>query len=128
MASSIYSRELAAASNQPLVLLELDLDACANTMGTAPCTATVGADGTRCCQSRPTCQDVPNFVKTTRTWRLISAIPGLPRLIVTDYGAQLYPVISHTDGVNTISQDIDVEDGFTRPSEIVVKCLDIGFA
>jgi len=52
----------------PVTVCELTLDFCANTYGVAPCTAS-GAVGTECYNTYETCQDIPNYIKTTKTYR-----------------------------------------------------------
>lgn len=55
---------------RPITIVELDLDACANVYGTAPCTAVLGTTGAqKCFNTFGSCQDAPNFSKTTKTYR-----------------------------------------------------------
>jgi len=51
-------------SREPLQIVVLKLRACANTFGTAPCTATAGT-GLKCFKTFPTCQDPDNYTPTT---------------------------------------------------------------
>jgi hypothetical protein len=72
---------------QPVTVFEIDLDFCANTYGTAPCTATYA---TKCFNTFSTCRDIPNFVKTTKTYRfsnlLLDAASGsIPSLVSVTY-------------------------------------------
>lgn len=70
-----YAAEKAAISRTPITKVELDLDYCQNTFGTAPCTAT----GTpRCYNTFPTCKDKPHFTRGTKTYKLTSADAPLP--------------------------------------------------
>ena len=60
--------------------VELDLPYCANTYGTAPCTASIGVTGAdRCYNCRKTCQDIANFSATTVTLRFAKPAAYLPR-------------------------------------------------
>lgn len=53
-----------------VTVVEIDLPYCANTYGTAPCTASVGVTGERkCFNSLRDCQDRSNFVTGTKTLR-----------------------------------------------------------
>lgn len=52
-------------------VLEVDAPCCANTYGSAPCTAT-GGPGSECHQTWWYCQDLANFVATTRTIKFIT--------------------------------------------------------
>lgn len=55
----------------PTIVVEIDLPRCANTYGTAPCTAAVGVTGDqKCFNTRRTCQDTPNYVDSTQVLRL----------------------------------------------------------
>lgn len=69
---------------QPVVILEIDLDYCTRTYGTAPCTASVGVTGSaKCYNTRRTCQDAANYVAAVKTYRFSSIIlpPGAPLAI-----------------------------------------------
>lgn len=60
-------------------VVEIDLPSCANTYGTAPCTAAVGVTGTdKCFNTIRTCQDRANLVATTRTLRLCMPTENVP--------------------------------------------------
>ncbi len=53
-----------------LTYVEIDVDYCANTYGSAPCTAAVGVTGTiKCFNGLGTCQDRTNFVNSPVTLR-----------------------------------------------------------
>ena len=53
-------------------LVEIDLDTCSRTFGTAPCTAT-NASGYECYNTKRTCQDEANYAVTTKTITLSEA-------------------------------------------------------
>jgi hypothetical protein len=62
-----------------LQFIEIDLDRCANTYGTAPCTASIPATGdVKCFNSKRTCQDVPNFINDPVTLRFAASVDYLP--------------------------------------------------
>lgn len=61
MAYSDKAKEL---GRQPFSITEIDLDFCANTFGTAPCTAI----GEKCYNTIGTCKDIPNYAKTIKTY------------------------------------------------------------
>lgn len=98
-------------------VLELDLDKCANTYGVAPCTA-AGAAGTECYNCFRTCQDKPNFVKTTQTVRFTGI--GSP----VDKSAPARPYISRVTRAVT---ELNPEEGLsTRSSSTVVMVDETG--
>ena len=57
--------------HRPCAVLELDLDVCSLTYGSAPCTA-AGAAGSECYNTIATCQDRANYTRTTRTVSFVS--------------------------------------------------------
>jgi hypothetical protein len=60
-------------------VVEIDLPFCANTYGSAPCTAAVGVTGAdKCYNTIRTCQDRINLVATTRTLRLCEKTEDVP--------------------------------------------------
>jgi len=63
---------------KPLIVLECDLDTCANIYGSSPCTAS-GSAGDECYNTYHTCQDIPNFDKTTKTYRFFERRSDLPK-------------------------------------------------
>ena len=84
-----YETEKRKAGRQPLTIVEIDLDKCAEVYGVAPCTASLGA-GLECYNTFKTCQDPPNYVRTTKTYRFcdgarppvgINAFPCINKVI-----------------------------------------------
>jgi len=63
------------ANRQPFSYVELDLDFCANTFGSAPCTAT-GTGDAKCFNTFISCKDTPNFSSTVKTYRFCSTSGG----------------------------------------------------
>ncbi len=58
-----YDDQKSRVGRQPVQIVELDLDTCVHTYGTAPCTAAIGVTGTdRCYKARKTCQDPTNYL------------------------------------------------------------------
>jgi hypothetical protein len=77
---------------RPINVVELDLDSCARTYGTAPCTAAVGTTGSqKCFNTFKTCQDSANFSKTTKTYKFTDESAFLP------VGEQIFPCIVDLD-------------------------------
>jgi hypothetical protein len=77
-----YATEQAKLGRKPLVVLELDLDTCAEVYGnalaspvTGACTA-AGASGSECYNTQFTCQDILNFSQTTKTYRFCEPVQG----------------------------------------------------
>lgn len=57
-----YATEKLKAGRKPCTIVELELDRCNLTYGTAPCTAAIGVTGERkCFNTRATCQDADNY-------------------------------------------------------------------
>ena len=88
-----YTDSLIKMGRQPFSYVEIDLDFCANAFGVAPCTA-AGSGDAKCYNTIATCQDTPNFTKTTKTYRFCSpngakvpqgldAIPCLKSISIT---------------------------------------------
>lgn len=77
---------------KPVTVVELDLDFCGNTYGSAPCTAAVGTTGTaKCFNTFKTCQDTPNFTRESKTYCFASENALLP------VGEQIFPCIRSVD-------------------------------
>lgn len=77
--SSPYLDSQIIAGRQPFSYVEIDLDFCANTAGVAPCTATQTGDD-KCYNTFASCNDIPNFSLTTKTYRFCSPNGGkVPR-------------------------------------------------
>lgn len=79
-----YASELASISRKPCSLIKMTLDYCAETFGSAPCTAT----GTKCFNTYTTCKDKANYNLTTQDYKFVSqdtAIPFVSGGIVRPY-------------------------------------------
>lgn len=87
-----YDSERVKAGRRPITVVEIDLDYCANTYGTSPCTAAVGVTGSqKCFNCFATCQDKPNFSKTTKTYTFTELNALLP------LGQNVFPCIRSVD-------------------------------
>ena len=62
-----YDDQKIKAGRKPVHIVELELDACSLTYGSAPCTASSAA-GSECYNTIATCQDTANYTKTTKTY------------------------------------------------------------
>ena len=71
---TVYSDKAAELSRTPCSLMKMTLDYCANTFGSAPCTAT----GEECYNTFPTCKDTANYVLTTKDYKFTSSKAPLP--------------------------------------------------
>jgi len=59
--------------------IEIDLDYCDNTYGTAPCTAAVGVTGDiKCFNTNFQCQDKANYTSSPKTYKFCTAVSPLP--------------------------------------------------
>lgn len=95
-------------------ILELDLDFCGNTYSISPCTAS-GASGTECYNCFETCQDKPNFTRTTKTYRFGNRGSIMPQ------GEIIRPYIS---SIKTAPLKIDPDKGTAARSKAIVKLVD----
>jgi hypothetical protein len=75
-------------------VLELDVDTCANTYGSAPCTAAAGT-GNECYNSFGTCQDRTNYTRAVRTLKFCSRSMAAPA------GETLRPYLTDFNGSAT---------------------------
>ena len=69
--SSPYLDSQISMGRQPFSFIEIDLDFCANTAGTSPCTATETGDS-KCYNTYATCNDTTNYSIITKTYRFCS--------------------------------------------------------
>jgi len=66
-----YATQKAKSGQEPVYIVELKLDKCTNTYGSAPCTAS-GPAGLKCFNTFGTCQDQANYTKGTKIIRFSS--------------------------------------------------------
>lgn len=80
---------------KPLQIVEIDIDYCTRTYGSAPCTAVLGTTGVRKCYNTYfTCQDTANFNRTALTLRFSNNQTGLPK------GTIIYPALAGAVSTN----------------------------
>lgn len=99
---------------EQITVLELDLDKCDNTYSIAPCTASLSA-GLECYNTWKTCQDKPNFVKTTKTWSFVTAGADIPA------DEQIRPYIEKIAFAPT---QIDLEKGLAPRGMVTITLRD----
>jgi len=108
---------------QRISWVEIDIDYCSLTFGTAPCTAALSADVPRkCFQTFKTCASTANFTKSTKTMYLFPPVVGLPPM------ANAFPVLSgditESDStVNIAGSDPDIS-AFGKRATISFKVRD----
>ena len=74
-----YATESAKSGRQPIALVELDLDRCSLSYGTAPCGAGIGVTGTTYCyNTRATCQSPATYAPEIHTYRYCTARMRMP--------------------------------------------------
>lgn len=95
-------------------IIELDLDTCGNTYGSAPCTA-AGGTGNECYNTFKTCQDKANFNRQTKTYKFCSRNMNLP-------AAETY--LPYVSSVKTSPTELDVDNGLGRRSTSSVTMID----
>jgi hypothetical protein len=94
---------------RPIQIVEIDLDYCTRTYGTAPCTAALSSSAPRkCFNTFFTCQDTANFNKGTLTLRFSKNLTGLPR------GTVIYPALQSV-GTNPVWINLGGVDDRTGP-------------
>ncbi|MEI6800494.1 MAG: hypothetical protein WCO04_14965 [Pseudomonadota bacterium] len=77
-------------AREPITLVEIDLDYCANTWGTAPCAAVLSAGiPNKCYNGFAGCKSVPNFIKGTKTLTFADPRANLP----IDDGVTYFPAL-----------------------------------
>ncbi len=66
-----YDDVKAEMGREPVIIVEVDVQACSLTYGSSPCTAS-GTGDDKCFQSSSTCDDIANFATSTKTFRFAS--------------------------------------------------------
>lgn len=88
-----YDGQKVKMGKEPVVIVEIDFNACSLTYGNTPCTAS-GAAGTECFNSFSTCQDQANFAASTKTVRFSSVrLDGLGLCFPTITGVSTSPTV-----------------------------------
>jgi len=95
-------------------VLECDLDTCSLTYGVAPCTAS-GAAGSECYNTFKTCQDKPNYTRSTKTYKFVTAGAPIPA------GEALRPYIK---SVTLAPTEIDPQAGVARRADVKIVLMD----
>lgn len=91
-----YSTLKLQVGRKPITVVEIDVDFCSNTYGSAPCTAAVGTTGAqKCYNTFGGCQDTANYAKTTKTYRFCTQTTLLP------VGTNILPCVLDVDTVPT---------------------------
>lgn len=111
-------------ANEPIQIVEIDIDYCGNTYGTAPCSAVLGTTGIKkCFNTFATCQDQVDFLKTTKTFRFINNRVNIPK------GYDAYPVLKE-GGVSAFSGTVNIAGSnprmaaFGRRASVTVNLQD----
>lgn len=75
-------------NREPITIIEIDLDYCANTFGSAPCTAALGGKVDRkCFNTFYSCKSQVDYVKSTITYRFVEPRSSYPK------GATTFPCL-----------------------------------
>ncbi len=101
-------------SRYNVTVLEVDVDTCLNTYGVAPCTAAAGV-GNECYNTYKTCQDRANFVRGTRTVKLMDRGAPIPS------GEELRPYLS---SIKFAPTEIDPDSGVARRASVSLTAVD----
>lgn len=99
--------------DQPIVVIEIDVEVCSLTYGVAPCVAVLGPTAARkCFNTKFTCQDRPHFASSVLTLRLCSAD------VVPPVGLGLFPCITSHNTFSTSVNIAGMEDATKQESAI----------
>lgn len=112
------------ANREPIQLVEIDVDYCSLTYGTAPCTAVLGTTGDlKCFNTYATCQAKAAFTKSTLTIKFVNNRSNLPK------GLNAYPCLEER-GITAFSSTVNIAGGddrlgaFGRRATVEVKLKD----
>lgn len=105
---------LSAHGKRPCTVLELIVDRCSNVYGSAPCTAS-GAAGSECYNTFSTCQDKPNYTKSSQTIKLCS------RGVMSPPGEELRPYLLRSISAPTA---LDFEAGLAPRNVVSLSLAD----
>lgn len=112
------------ANREPIQYVEVVVDYCTRTYGTAPCAAILGTTGTRkCFNTFATCQDTANFLRGTKTLNFINNRSNLPKGLIA------YPVLND-NGISAFSSTVNVAgsnprmNAFGRRASVTVSLTD----
>lgn len=114
-----YATEKVRAGREPITLVELDLDYCANTYGQSPCAAVLGVTGNKLCyNTRATCQDPDNYDPAAKTYRFCSARSVLP------LGLTAIPSVK---SVSLAPTKLEPEGGLGQRASVTITLQDHSF-
>ena len=113
-------------NREPVQIVEIDLDYCSLTYGTAPCTAVLGTTGVRkCYNTYKTCQVQSVFSKTTKTYKFASPRSNFP------IGTGVYfPVLNSVSAISTtvnIAGSDESLNAFGRRATVTVSLQDFPY-
>lgn len=103
---------------RPITIVEMDFETCVNVYGQLPCTAS-GGPGSECYNTRPTCQDVPNYIAGIKTLKVCNQGCPIPP------GETLFPYL---DRFSASSTKLDPEKGLARRAKITLDMVDEAIA
>lgn len=112
------------ANREPIQLVEIDIDYCSLTYGTAPCTASLSSTApNKCFNTYATCQVKPVFDKTVKTIKFVNNRQNLPK------GLNAYPCLEER-GITAFSSTVNIAGSdprlgaFGRRGTVSVKLKD----
>lgn len=112
------------ANREPIQLVEIDIDYCSLTYGTAPCTASLSSiTPNKCFNTYATCQVKPVFDKTVKTIKFVNNRQNLPK------GLNAYPCLEER-GITAFSSTVNIAGSdprlgsFGRRGTVSVKLKD----
>jgi len=112
-----YATQAAKFGRIPTVFVEMDMDFCSRRSGVGACTATQTGDD-KCYNTYSTCNDIPNFDKTIKTYVFSEQNADLP------IGLSTIPLLK---SVQFASQEITPGKGLGVRGSVTAKFLDAPF-
>lgn len=113
-----YDEQRATLGRRPVHLVEMELDYCELTYGSAPCTAAIDVTGpAKCYNTRKTCQDADNYDRGTKVYRFSNVM--MPASGDLDF--QAVPCIKD---VSVLPSRIEPGKGIGKRAVLTLKLLD----
>ena len=109
-----YDSEKIKFGKEHIYIVEIDLEYCANTFGVAPCTAT-GSGDSKCYNTLNSCQDLPNFNSSIKTYKFCESRSAHPIGLVA---------IPSLNSVSIAPSKIDLAGGLGVRSSVNLSFVD----
>lgn len=112
-------------NKEPITIIEIDLDYCANTFGVSPCTALLGGKTERKCYNTfYTCKSQADYVKSTITYRFVEPRSSYPK------GATTFPCLRTVSGSSAQANIAGADDrlyALGKREKVVAEFTDFAY-